>query len=121
MFALRRTAKVVRSRALAIVSTLFALRTSARSSLSCSGSKALVASRSFPLRLHFDLATTIFNRAARLRTAAVLRFCVAIAATLIPDSASARRRLSSSDVQGMLPTPLISSPSPKARPLHLEA
>src|SRR5260370_9406558 len=37
VFALRRTAKVVRFRALAIVSTLFALRTSARSSLSCSG------------------------------------------------------------------------------------
>src|SRR5260370_9726783 len=78
MFALRRTAKVVRSRALAIVSTLFALRTSARSSLSCSGSKALVASCSFPLRLHSDLPTTIFNRAARLRTAAVLRFYDAI-------------------------------------------
>jgi hypothetical protein len=51
------------------------------------------------------LATTIFNRRARLRTAALLRFtCVAIAATLVPDSASVRRRLSSSDVQGMLPT-----------------
>ena len=37
VFALRRTAKVVRFRALAIVSTLFALRTSARSSLSRSG------------------------------------------------------------------------------------
>ena len=37
MFALRRTAKTVRFRALAIVSTLFALRTSARSCLSCSG------------------------------------------------------------------------------------
>ena len=37
VFALRRTAKVVRFRALAMVSTLFALRTSARSSLSRSG------------------------------------------------------------------------------------
>ena len=37
VFALRSTAKVVRFRAVAIVSTLFALRTSARSSLSCSG------------------------------------------------------------------------------------
>src|SRR6266404_5159946 len=37
VFALRRTAKVVRFRASAIVSTLFALRTSARSFLSCSG------------------------------------------------------------------------------------
>src|SRR6266404_8867012 len=37
VFALRRTAKVVRFRASAIVSTLFALRTSARSLLSCSG------------------------------------------------------------------------------------
>ena len=37
VFALRRTAKTVRFRALAIVSTLFALRTSARSCLSCSG------------------------------------------------------------------------------------
>jgi hypothetical protein len=36
VFALRRTAKVVRFRALAIVSTLLALRTSARSFLSCS-------------------------------------------------------------------------------------
>jgi hypothetical protein len=36
VFALRRTAKVVRFRALAIVSTLFAFRTSARSFLSCS-------------------------------------------------------------------------------------
>src|SRR6266478_486264 len=52
VFALRRTAKAVRFRALAIVSTLLALRTSARSFLSCSaGSKALVASPSFPLRL----------------------------------------------------------------------
>ena len=37
VFALRCTAKVVRFRASAIVSTLFALRTSARSFLSCSG------------------------------------------------------------------------------------
>jgi hypothetical protein len=37
VFALRRIAKVVRFRALAMVSTLFALRTSARSSLSRSG------------------------------------------------------------------------------------
>src|SRR6266481_2786332 len=37
VFALRRTAKVVRFRASAIVSTLFAFRTSARSFLSCSG------------------------------------------------------------------------------------
>src|SRR6266403_2402218 len=37
VFALRRTAKVVRFKASAIVSTLFALRTSARSFLSCSG------------------------------------------------------------------------------------
>src|SRR5258706_7311504 len=37
VFALRRTAKVVRFRASAIVSTLFALRTKARSFLSCSG------------------------------------------------------------------------------------
>jgi hypothetical protein len=37
VLALRRTAKVVRFRALAMVSTLFALRTSARSSLSRSG------------------------------------------------------------------------------------
>jgi hypothetical protein len=61
----------------------------------------------FPLAFSpsLDLATTIFNRRARLRTAALLRFtCVAIAATLVPDSASVRRRLSSSDVQGMLPT-----------------
>src|ERR1035437_6807729 len=36
-----------------------------------------------------DLATTILNRAARLRTAATLRFIrFAIAATLIPDEAS---------------------------------
>ena len=80
-----------------------------------------MASRSFPLRLQPRFGHHNFNRAARLRTAAVLRFiCVAIAATLIPDSATVRRRLSSSDVQGMLPTGLISSPSPKARPLHLE-
>ena len=37
VFALRRTAKVVRFRGSAMVSTLFALRTSARSFLSCSG------------------------------------------------------------------------------------
>src|SRR6266446_5976261 len=37
VFALRRTAKVVRFKASAIVPTLFALRTSARSFLSCSG------------------------------------------------------------------------------------
>src|SRR5260370_35771078 len=37
VFALRRTAKVVRFRASGIVSTLFAFRTSARSFLSCSG------------------------------------------------------------------------------------
>ena len=37
VFALRRTAKVVRFRASAIVSTLFALRTGVRSFLSCSG------------------------------------------------------------------------------------
>jgi hypothetical protein len=39
----------------------------------------------FSLRLQpLDLATTIFNRRARLRTAALLRFiCSAIAATLI--------------------------------------
>ncbi|SRR5712692_7879546 len=37
VFALRRTAKVVRFRTSAIVSTLFALRTSDRSFLSCSG------------------------------------------------------------------------------------
>jgi hypothetical protein len=37
VFALRRIAKLVRFRALAMVSTLFALRTSARSSLSRSG------------------------------------------------------------------------------------
>ncbi len=37
VFALRRTAKMVRFRASAIVPTLFALRTSARSLLSCSG------------------------------------------------------------------------------------
>ena len=105
MFALRRTAKVVRFRALAIVSTLFVLGRAVGALCPAPGSKALVAFRSFPLRLHFDLAaTTIFNRAARLRTAAVLRFiCVAIAATLIPESASVGRRLSSSDVQGMLP------------------
>jgi hypothetical protein len=55
----------------------------------------------FRFAFSLDLATTIFNRAARLRTAAVLRFiCVAIAATFFPDSASVPRRLSSSDVQG---------------------
>jgi hypothetical protein len=37
VFALRRIAKLVRFRALAMVSTLFELRTSVRSSLSCSG------------------------------------------------------------------------------------
>ena len=71
----------------------------------------------FRFAFSLDLATTIFNRAARLRTAAVLRFiCVAIAATLISDSANVRRRLSSSDVQGMLPTGLISSPSESEAP-----
>ena len=44
VFALRRTAKVVRFRASAIVSTLFALRTSVRSFCPAPGSKALVAS-----------------------------------------------------------------------------
>ena len=48
----------------------------------------------FRFAFSLDLATTIFNRAARLRTAAVLRFiCVAIAATLIHGSASLRRCL----------------------------
>jgi hypothetical protein len=41
---------------------------------------------------------------------------------VILDSASARRRSSSLGVQGGFPTTgVISSPSPKARPLHLEA
>jgi hypothetical protein len=43
----------------------------------------------FAFNPSLDLAITIFNRYARLGTAAVLRFsCFAIAATLVPDNAS---------------------------------
>jgi hypothetical protein len=72
----------------------------------------------FAFNPSLDLAITIFNRYARLGTAAVLRFsCFAIAATLvIPDNASTRRRSSSSGVQGALPTTrLISSLSAQER------
>ena len=61
----------------------------------------------------FCLATTIFNRAARLRTADSLLFiCAAISAALVPDEARTRMRSSSYGVQTR-PADFI-SPSPSA-------